>query len=1046
MLVIPGTPVRWESSRDGGITWKKIDCTSTMYIELDPKRGEVMYRILNEDGAYSEILTITYYDVVPEEIVTTPAIVAKTVDESTIFTLDVEDDGYTYQWMHDGVAIIGATESNYTIPVVKSTDAGSYYCVVSNPVSTVNSSTVNLTVNKCAQVIDFPEMEAKEYGDADFLLPAVTDKGLPISYQSSNKNVATVSGNVVSIKGVGEAIIIANQVGNDDYLEAAYVTRKLTVNKITQTITFSKPAEKTYEDRPFTLPATTDKGLTISYMSSNVNVATISGNVVTIVGAGNTEIVASQSGDSYHYAATPVTHTLTVNRKAQTITFDALRTVTYGDAPIVLNEYTDKNLPITYTSSNTEVAVVTNNKVNIQKPGVSIITATQSGTNNYLSAQAVSHTLTVNKAPQTIEWYNMEAKNYGDADFTLPAMTDKGLTISYVSDNKSVAVVNGNVVSIRGVGKTNLTATQAGNEYYEAAVPVTRSLVVLKSYETSSVYLKNVGSGKFLTAANWWGTCASLGEHGLDMTLALLPNGKYTIDTQIKGSESNYFLGKIGEKLYMDATSTEWMIEDQGNGRYTLSLDGTYYMGFDGTSVVSENLTNSADANAQWQLLTREDLITEMKYATMASPVDATFYIRGANFSRQDLRNSAWIGEPSIGGEDENFCAEKWNSGVCTVYQELKDLPNGVYKLKTQGFYRMGGHDVAVNHRNEGTENYDVKFFANDASVPVMSVMDEAGKLSDVGVAYGNYGNAPSDMTHATQFFNKGYYQHEFYFTVTDGTAVVGIVNNSGLLDDWMCFDNFELYYCGEAAVILDSQASYSQVEDKQYASIAYTRNFKNTNWQALYVPFEIPLTEEFLDDFEIAYINDVHQFDDNNDGTIDRTEVEAIKKVSGTLEANYPYMIRAKVAGEKTITVTDAMLYATEENSIDCSSVFSTYTFTGTYKKIPAVQLPKEEGYYAMSGGDWKQYSSGATSSLGAFRIYMKIDSRNENMKAQAHTIKMRVVGCDDEADDVTGIDDSQLTMDNSPLVIYDMQGRRITDMANLKGVYIVNGKKVVY
>jgi hypothetical protein len=57
-----------------------------------------------------------------------------------------------------------------------------------------------------------------------------------------------------------------------------------------------------------------------------------------------------------------------------------------------------------------------------------------------------------------------------------------------------------------------------------------------------------------------------------------------------------------------------------------------------------------------------------------------------------------------------------------------------------------------------------------------------------------------------------------------------------------------------------------------------------------------------------------------------------------------------------------------------------------------------------------------------------------------------MRVVGCDDEADDVTGIDDSQLTMDNSPLVVYDMQGRRITDMANLKGVYIVNGKKVVY
>ena len=565
----------------------------------------------------------------------------------------------------------------------------------------------------------------------------------------------------------------------------------------------------------------------------------------------------------------------------------------------------------------------------------------------------------------------------------------------------------------------------------------------IQSITPKIAYLKNVGSGKFLTAANWWGTYASLGEHGIDVTLALLPNGKYTIDTQIMYSQSSHFLG---ESLYMDAAAAEWMIEDRGNGRYTLSLDGTSYIGSDGTSIVTK-LTNPTDVNAQWQLLTRENLVAELKHATMANPVDATFFIQGANFGRNDQRNSAWVGEPSIGGWEENLCAEKWNSGVCTVYQELQDLPNGMYKLKAQGFYRLGGSKDAIQHRNEGTEVYDVKFFANDSSIPVMSVLDEAGKLSGIGNAYGSYGTAPTDRSHATQFFNKGYYQHEFYFTVTDGTAVVGVANNTGFPYDWVCFDNFELYYCGEVAVIMDSQSSYTQAEDKQCTSITYIRNFKNTNWQALYVPFEIPLTEEFLADFEIAYINDVHQFDDGNDGTIDRTEVEAIMKVSGTLEANYPYMIRAKVAGEKTITVTDAMLYAAEENSIDCSSVFSTYTFMGAYKKIPAVQLPKEEGYYALSGGSWKQYSSDATSSLGAFRIYMKVDSRNANMAVQTNTIKMRVIGADDEyADDTTGIDNAQLMMDDSQQIIYDLQGRRITNTANLKGLYIMNGKKVLF
>ena len=32
-------------------------------------------------------------------------------------------------------------------------------------------------------------------------------------------------------------------------------------------------------------------------------------------------------------------------------------------------------------------------------------------------------------------------------------------------------------------------------------------------------------------------------------------------------------------------------------------------------------------------------------------------------------------------------------------------------------------------------------------------------------------------------------------------------------------------------------------------ASLTYTRTFTNTNWQALYVPFEIPVTEELLAD-----------------------------------------------------------------------------------------------------------------------------------------------------------------------------------------------------
>lgn len=230
-LAINGKPIRWEYSRDGGMTWVRVDCKQNIYIDENPERGKVLYRILNEDGTYSSILTVTYYDVVPETIVASPTTDTKIVDESVKFTLDVIDDGYTYQWYHNSVAIEGATENSYEIPVIKSADAGTYYCVVTNPVSSVNSTNVELTVNKCSQFISFPEIGTKTYGDADFKLPATTNKGLPIFYQSMDSDVASISGNTVTITGVGETVIVATQAGNADYLEADYVARRLIVTE-----------------------------------------------------------------------------------------------------------------------------------------------------------------------------------------------------------------------------------------------------------------------------------------------------------------------------------------------------------------------------------------------------------------------------------------------------------------------------------------------------------------------------------------------------------------------------------------------------------------------------------------------------------------------------------------------------------------------------------------------------------------------------------------------------------------------------------------------
>ena len=53
----------------------------------------------------------------------------------------------SYQWYLNGSALSGATSSSLNIAQVDSTDAGDYYCMVSNSCNTVQSSTRSLTVN-----------------------------------------------------------------------------------------------------------------------------------------------------------------------------------------------------------------------------------------------------------------------------------------------------------------------------------------------------------------------------------------------------------------------------------------------------------------------------------------------------------------------------------------------------------------------------------------------------------------------------------------------------------------------------------------------------------------------------------------------------------------------------------------------------------------------------------------------------------------------------------------------------------------------------------
>ena len=251
-----------------------------------------------------------------------------------------------------------------------------------------------------------------------------------------------------------------------------------------QTITFDILADKTFGDANFQLTATASSNLAISYTSSNTNVATINGNTVTIVGAGNTTITASQAGNAGYNAATNVTQTLTVNKRNQTISYTSTPDKTFGGADFQLNATVNSNLPISFTSSNTNALTINGNIATIVGAGTTIITASQAGNANYNATTKEAQVLVVREASQTITFVLNFTNNrlYADADRTLNASSDSGLPVTYTSSDPNVIAVNGNVVSFVGVGNgIVITAKQIGNNNYKAALDVTQTINVSKA-------------------------------------------------------------------------------------------------------------------------------------------------------------------------------------------------------------------------------------------------------------------------------------------------------------------------------------------------------------------------------------------------------------------------------------------------------------------------------------------------------------------------------------------------------------------------------------
>ena len=233
-------------------------------------------------------------------------------------------------------------------------------------------------------------------------------------------------------------------------------------------------------------------------------------------------------------------------------------------------------------------------------------------------------------------------------------------------------------------------------------------------------------------------------------------------------------------------------------------------------------------------------------------------------------------------------------------------------------------------------------------------------------------------------------------------------------------------------ATTYDNQAVFT------VADFTYSRTFGGAEWTTWYVPFDLTLTSELCDKYDFSRINNVHQYDLDNDGKAEKTVVESFRQQPGvTLKANYPYLVKPLSSADydMVLELSDVTPAPAVTNSIDCQSVDFTYTFKGTYNEMGESGATLYDPYTLWTNGTWQHFYS-----LEPMRHYLTIAPRHSaSPAASISSIVLSVIG----EENVTGIvnvygDERKATE------TYDLSGRRLPAGSQQKGLVIRNGKVV--
>jgi len=335
-----------------------------------------------------------------------------------------------------------------------------------------------------------------------------------------------ISGTATTAGTFNGALRASNQLGT--------VTQpfSITIARRAQTISFgANPGPVAFAPgATVNVTATATSMLLVSFSSLTPALCSVNAGTVTLLAAGTCTVQADQAGDATYLPAAAVTQGIVVQQGAQTISFGANPgPVPYAPgATVTVTATATSLLTVSLSSLTAAVCSINQNTVTLLAAGTCTIQATQAGDGNYLAAPAVTQSIVVQQAAQTITFNPPSPVSFAaGAASTLTATSSSGLTaFTFTTTTPAVCSVTGNTLTLLAVGSCALTAAQAGDGNY---LPATANATVVINAVISFTGNTATGTGPATASFTGGGAGCSfdLGQTGFVNATAAPASGNF---------------------------------------------------------------------------------------------------------------------------------------------------------------------------------------------------------------------------------------------------------------------------------------------------------------------------------------------------------------------------------------------------------------------------------------------------------------------------------------------------------------------------------------